>query len=221
MKVRRRRGEGFRRGNDAIWRLGADSGRARAPLRRASASRLNVGAFSAYSGGMTAENPFAVLSLIAAPAILTNASSVLAMSTSNRLARTVDRAAELSKQLEATTDYSTDQAQRRLMELSACERRMVLLVGALQRIYVALGGFALASLLSLLGAVLVPFGFAAAVLGLELGGVAAGLIAVGALVHASLSLVRDTRIALFVLQERAAQIQSRVSLQTGEMREFS
>ena len=45
-------------------------------------------------------NPFAVLSFIVAPAVLTNASSVLALSTSNRLARAVDRARELSKQLE-------------------------------------------------------------------------------------------------------------------------
>lgn len=46
-------------------------------------------------------NPFAALSLIVAPAILTNASSVLAMSTSNRLARAVDRARELARQLES------------------------------------------------------------------------------------------------------------------------
>ncbi len=52
-------------------------------------------------------NPFAVLSLIVAPAILTNASSVLIMSTSNRLARGADRARELSKQLEGTEDLST------------------------------------------------------------------------------------------------------------------
>ena len=52
-------------------------------------------------------NPFAVLSLIVAPAILTNASSVLIMSTSNRLARGADRARELSKQLEGTDDLST------------------------------------------------------------------------------------------------------------------
>jgi hypothetical protein len=162
---------------------------------------------------MTAENPFAVLSLIAAPAILTNASSVLAMSTSNRLARAVDRARDLSKQLEATTDFSTADAQRRLMELSAVERRTTLLVGALQKIYIALGGFALAALVSLLGAVLVPLSYNMLVFALELGGVAAGLVAVGALVHASIWLVRDTRIALFVLQERAAQIQSRASLE--------
>ena len=36
---------------------------------------------------MADSNPFAALSLIVAPVILTNASSVLAMSTSNRLAR--------------------------------------------------------------------------------------------------------------------------------------
>jgi hypothetical protein len=37
------------------------------------------------------DNPFAVLTLIAAPAVFTNASSVLALGTGNRLARVVDR----------------------------------------------------------------------------------------------------------------------------------
>jgi branched-subunit amino acid transport protein len=38
-----------------------------------------------------ANSPFAVLTAIVAPAILTNASSVLALGTSNRFARVVDR----------------------------------------------------------------------------------------------------------------------------------
>ena len=38
-----------------------------------------------------ANNPFAVLTAIVAPAILTNACSVLALGTSNRLGRVVDR----------------------------------------------------------------------------------------------------------------------------------
>jgi Protein of unknown function (DUF2721) len=46
-------------------------------------------------------NPFAAFSLIVAPAILTNAASVLVMSTSNRLARAVDRARDRARQLEA------------------------------------------------------------------------------------------------------------------------
>src|SRR5229473_6503272 len=45
------------------------------------------------------ENPFAVLTLIAAPAVFTNASSVLSLGTGNRLARVVDRTRALVKDL--------------------------------------------------------------------------------------------------------------------------
>ena len=64
-------------------------------------------------------NPFAVLSLIVAPAILTNATSLLIMSTGNRLARAVDRARELSKQLEETQKFDSEDSVRRLGELDA------------------------------------------------------------------------------------------------------
>jgi hypothetical protein len=37
------------------------------------------------------ENPFTVLTFIVAPAILTNASSIMVLSTSNRLAKVFDR----------------------------------------------------------------------------------------------------------------------------------
>src|SRR2546426_12701156 len=103
-------------------------------------------------------NPFAVLSLIVAPAVLTNASSVLAMSTSNRLARAVDRARELSKQLEEAGELSSPEAVRRLRELAATEQRSLMLLAALRSFYVALGSFASATLVSLLGAVMVPMG---------------------------------------------------------------
>src|SRR4051812_47637781 len=103
-------------------------------------------------------NPFSVLSLIVAPSILTNASSVLIMSTSNRLARAVDRARELSKQLEAATEFASAESRRRLKELAAAERRTILLLRALRSFYVALGGFASAALVSLLGALTVPVG---------------------------------------------------------------
>ena len=101
-------------------------------------------------------NPFAVLSLIAAPAILTNACSVLAMSTSNRLARAADRSRELSKQLEGDGGLATPETDRRLRELSAAEQRTFQLVSALRSIYLALGSFAFATLMSLIGAVLAP-----------------------------------------------------------------
>ena len=135
-------------------------------------------------------NPFAVVSLIVAPAILTNASSVLIMSTSNRLARGADRARELSKQLEETVDFSSIEAQRRLKELTSAERRTLLLLRALRSFYVALGAFAFASFVSLLGAVTASIKLSAVVLPLELAGVAAGLVAVMALVYGSILLFR-------------------------------
>jgi hypothetical protein len=156
-------------------------------------------------------NPFAVLSLIVAPALLTNASSLLAMSTSNRLARAVDRARDLSKQLEAEEDLTSTTAERKLQELAASEQRTAMLVTVLQRFYLAMGGFAAASLISLLGAVLVPIGFTTVIFALESIGVVVACIAVGALVNGSAILVRETRIALSVVQARAAEIQRRAS----------
>jgi len=154
-------------------------------------------------------NPFAVLSLIVAPAILTNASSVLIMSTSNRLARGVDRARELSKQLEGTTDLSCPDAQRRLRELRAAEDRTLLLLRSLRSFYVALGAFASAAFVSLLGAVTASIQLPAIVLPLELAGVAAGLVAVAALVYGSMLLFRETRIAVQIISERAATVRER------------
>jgi hypothetical protein len=156
-------------------------------------------------------NPFAVLSLIVAPAILTNASSVLAMSTSNRLARAVDRGRELSRQHESAGDLTSPEAERRMGELAMAEQRAVLLVAALQRFYIAIGGFSLAALISLLGAVLAAVERTSIVFGLELAGVGAGLLAVGALVHGSATLVRETRMALALLRARAAEIQARAA----------
>jgi hypothetical protein len=133
------------------------------------------------------------------------------MSTSNRLARAVDRGRELSKELEHRGDLSSPDAERRVAELAAAERRAVLLVAALQRFYNALAGFAMAALISLLGAVLAMAGSEQLVRGLELAAVAAGFLAVGALVHGSATLVRETRIAIAILQERAAEIQARAA----------
>ena len=158
-----------------------------------------------------AANPLAILSLIVAPAILTNASSVLAMSTTNRLARASDRARELARQLEETTDLSSPEAARRLRELTSAERRSVMLVTALRSFYVALGSFASAALFALLGAVLVPAGIGGVVRSLHLVSVAAGLVALGALVHGSTVLIRETRILVQTLQARAADVRARAA----------
>jgi Protein of unknown function (DUF2721) len=154
-------------------------------------------------------NPFAVLSFIVAPSILTNATSVLIMSTSNRLARAVDRARELSKQLEESSTFATTQARRRLNELSRAERRTLLLMQSLRSFYAALGGFAAAALISLLGAVTVPSGLDYAVHLMVLSGIIVGILAVGALIRGSWLLLTETRIAVEVITERAASVHAR------------
>lgn len=158
-------------------------------------------------------NPFAVLSLIVAPAILTNASSVLAMSTSNRLARAVDRARELSRQLESGSGVEEEGEQesaRRLNELAIIELRAVLLMRVLRSFYVALGAFAVATLTSLLGAVLALFWSGYVVGALEVLAVAAGIVAVTSLVRGSAILVRETGMAVQMLHERAESARARL-----------
>ena len=165
-------------------------------------------------------NPFAAFSLIVAPAILTNAASVLAMSTSNRLARAVDRARDLARQLEAhdvplALERDSDRAEyeRRLEELSATETRTTMLLHVLQSFYFALGGFASSTLAALLGAVLAPWGLAGAVTLFEVLAVGAGTVGVASLVRGSVLLVRETGIAVRVISERAASVRARARLQ--------
>jgi len=154
-------------------------------------------------------NPFAALSLIVAPAIMTNACTVLAMSTSNRLARTADRARELSREIEGTEVVPDEVAARRSRDLGTAEARSLLLLRALRSVYIALSGFATAALASLLGATFIAAGPGAITMSLESVAVLAGAIAVASLIYASVLLVRETRLAVASLQARAAAAQLR------------
>jgi hypothetical protein len=90
--------------------------------------------------------PFEVLTFIAAPALLTNASSLLVLSTSNRFARAVDRARQLEREGGAATNI--DRARRRAHMLS----------WALIAFYLAVSVFALGTFIELLGAGLASIG---------------------------------------------------------------
>jgi len=158
---------------------------------------------------MTEPNPFAVLSLIVAPAIMTNACTVLVMSTSNRLARIGDRARELAREIENPEAVPAEVAARRSRDLATAERRSLLLLRALRSVYMALSGFSTATLASLLGATFVSVGNAAVTIALESVAILAGAIAVASLIYASVLLVRETRLGVAILQERAASAQLR------------
>lgn len=149
-----------------------------------------------------AENPFAVLTLIAAPAVFTNASSVLALGTGNRLARVVDRTRFIARELHAAParDEVTDLW---INHLSKLEKRGALLVRAMSFFYGSIGSFAAASLVSILGAILattqyrLPFEAVAGI------GFVAGTIGFVALSLGCLLLVRETRLALDSMSDEA------------------
>jgi hypothetical protein len=94
-----------------------------------------------------AGNPFAVLTAIVAPAILTNASSVLALGTSNRLGRVVDRTRVVYGDLAATEPGSLEH-QEWTDQLRALQKRGEMLLRALRLFYATLGLFATTALVS-------------------------------------------------------------------------
>src|SRR2546422_244959 len=157
------------------------------------------------------QSPFAVLTFIAAPALLTNATSVLALSTINRMLRTRDRMSQLYARSEAGGLPEVEGA-RLIEQVNRVEKQAVLLLRALHSIYVALGAFAGATLVTLLGAGLAPFQGALsfgilAVLGLILGfvGVSGLVFCCASLFHATQLSLANLRLEAAVIRERQAQ----------------
>jgi hypothetical protein len=153
-------------------------------------------------------NPFTLLSLIAAPAVLTNASSVLALGTSNRFARAIDRARQLAQELREHENMPDDHVVIRLRQLNRAEKRSIMLVNALAAFYLSLGCFAAASLTSLIGAGV--SGHRGHISGVFLGiALTVGMIGVSGLVFGTVLLIRETRLAVINLREEAEVVRMR------------
>ena len=97
-------------------------------------------------------NPFGMLTFIIAPAMLTNASSIMTLTTSNRLARAVDHARSLAT-LAADRRNGPGPVIEIRRQLQSAARRVSIVVRALTAFYVSVGSFAAVGLLSLLGVV--------------------------------------------------------------------
>ncbi len=104
-----------------------------------------------------ANNPFAVLTAIVAPAILTNACSVLALGTSNRLGRVVDRTRVVASDIAASKPASEGFLEW-TSQLRALEIRVHMLLRALRLFYAALGLFASSALISVAGSMAAYYG---------------------------------------------------------------
>jgi hypothetical protein len=154
------------------------------------------------------QSPFSVLTFIAAPALLTNASSVLAMSTINRMLRTRDRMHDLFAESQAKT-VPRSEAGRFLEQVARVEKQALVLLGALRSIYVALAAFAGATLVTLLGAILAPF-IGGAWFGVVAGlGLVLGFSGVGGLIFGCANLFRATQLSLINIRQEAELIRQR------------
>ena len=149
-----------------------------------------------------AGNPFAVLTAIVAPAILTNASSVLALGTSNRLARVVDRTRLVAARL-ADLDSGTADYQAWAAQLPPLHLRTQLLVKALRLFYAGLGLFAASALVSVGGSLVAYYGQAALFRAAAALAVLTGGSAVFGLCAGCVLMVRETQLAVKYLEEEA------------------
>lgn len=164
------------------------------------------------TGQMSAlsENPFAVLTAVVAPAVLTNACSVLTLSTGNRLARVVDRSRVLTAELAALSSGAPEY-QILVNQLERLQLRAQMLIRAMRNFYASLGSFASTALISIIGSALAlynqSFAFhAAAALGLL-----AGIYGVSGLVLGCATMIRETRLAVRSITEDAELVRARFS----------
>jgi hypothetical protein len=148
-----------------------------------------------------AQTPLELLTAIAAPALITNASSVLVLSTSNRFARAVDRTRAIAAKLGGNT--AEERAALR-PELAIAHRRTRTLVRALTSFYIAVGAFAFGSFAGLIGSGVETLGWGGS--GPYFTAVALGVVTVGTLAIATgaVLLVLETRLALRGLMIEAA-----------------
>lgn len=158
-------------------------------------------------------NPFTVLSYVSGPALLTNATALMLLSTSNRFGRAVDRSRFLVSYLENLGGARSKSGAAQ--ELVLTQKRLRLIGAALSHFYLAAGMFAMATMISIAGAVL----------GEYIGGIAfeaviafaavCGFVGFTALVAGSISLIWESRLATVSLNQEATEAISAIERALG------
>lgn len=156
-------------------------------------------------------SPFAALTFIAAPALLTNAASVLLLGTSNRLARAVDRVRTLAERLDLHIETGSAVAQRDLEHLQTAERRVRVIVAALTAFYLAVGAFAFSTMIALIGAGFLTQDLSSWLPAVVKTTTAAAAIGVASIVFGALSLVFESRLTFALLHAEADLVRRRYS----------
>ena len=150
-----------------------------------------------------ADSPFAALTIVVAPAILTNASSVLCLGTANRLARVMDRTRAVSTQLASLAPNLESNRAMYQHQLIGLEVRWNLVLRALRFFYMSLASFAASALISLLGSVLTFSVLRIEFIAIAVLGLLSGTAGVTGLVTGCSMMFRETRLAVDSLREEA------------------
>ncbi|MGA2051742.1 MAG: DUF2721 domain-containing protein, partial [Opitutales bacterium] len=148
-------------------------------------------------------NPFAVLTVVAAPALLTNSASVLALSTSNRFLRASERMRSLGEQLEEKV-LPAHVRKMLFHQVNRVERQSVMLLNALRGIYVAMACFAGSTIISIIGAVRATSPYHVEVEFIITLGFLVGFVGVMSLMYGAYMLFQATRLSLLNIAEEAS-----------------
>jgi hypothetical protein len=151
-------------------------------------------------------NPFVAFTAIVAPAVLTNAASVMSLTTSNRLARAMDRSRVILSELAKADGVTGDERARRARQIELLRHRAMVLTRALGWYQFAIGSFAAATLIALVGTALnylEPRQLAHAAL---IGSLVCAGLGVTAIAVAASRVVRETWLSYELLREDTAEV---------------
>lgn len=145
-----------------------------------------------------AQNPFAIITIIGAPAILTNASSILGLSTGTRLMKCLETIGIIEKRLEdPALDESVKEIYLSQSRLAHCQSRNFL--RALRASYTSLAAFAFSCFVALVGSVLLLFGVREVAQVFAVISLLSGSTGVLGLVWASVELIIASKITLLIM----------------------
>jgi MFS family permease len=141
---------------------------------------------------MALSNPFIVLSYVGGPALLTNATTLFVLSTSNRFARAVDRSRFLVDRLSDGDGIRPFYRE----EIPEVHRRVLLIGRALVCFYLAAACFALATLGSISGAVLAEATNGPPTIAIIIAAVLTGIVGFCAFIAGAAMLTMESRTAV-------------------------
>ena len=152
-------------------------------------------------------NPFIIFTFLAAPAILTNACTLMTLSTGNRLARSIDRMRSIASAITAGQAGPAMLSRELAIEqFRPASHRCRVLIRALRACYLAVGSFAAGTCIAILGATLDYFqheGAARLCVVVMLAVCSFGMLSI---VYAAVNLVRETTSTLEMLRAEARGI---------------